>query len=129
TGSLPRDGGLYDAVQRAGEGRPLGGLVCDVLAYDLDLPAAGRAGDRFKVVVDKVYRDGQLYRYGAIQAVQWEGAAGTIRAVRHARAGQAPAYYSPEGEDLVRTWLRSPLRLGRPLGRPVLHHDGRKLLG
>ncbi|MCS6912832.1 MAG: M23 family metallopeptidase [Myxococcales bacterium] len=130
SGVLPKEGGLYEAVVRAGEGRPLAGLLAEVFAYDVDLVAAGRPDDRFHVLVEKIYRGSHFYRYGAILAARYEGALGVLVAVRHAAPGQPPAYYSAEGEDLRRSWLHSPLRSLRPVQeRPVLRLAHRRVVG
>lgn len=144
-GVVGKDGALTEAVVRAGEARALSGLLAEVFAYDLDLPAAARAGDRFALVVEKVSTgakgqgQGDFHRYGRVLAVSYEPAgAAPLRAFLFQPEGGAPGYYTPEGEALARGFLRSPLRLAPPASGPraadgraraaAVYHAGRGAL-
>lgn len=147
SGILTQEGGLADALQRAGETEGLAGPIADVFGYELDLPAESRSGDRFQVVVEKHLLGGAFYRYGRLLAVQYQGRGGALRAYRFVVPGASSAfrfdpeagYYNERGESLARSWLRSPVRLGsrgalllgldRRRPWPVAHLERRALLG
>ena len=147
SGILTQEGGLADALQRAGETEGLVGPIADVFGYELDLPAESRSGDRFQVVVEKHLLGGAFYRYGRLLAVQYQGRGGALRAYRFVVPGASSAfrfdpeagYYNERGESLARSWLRSPVRLGsrgalllgldRRRPWPVAHLERRALLG
>lgn len=147
SGAVTREGGLAEALQRAGEGEGLAATLAEVYGYDLDLPAESHTGDRFQVVVEKHLLGGSFYRYGRLLAAHYEGRGGTLRAFRFVAPGQGGAfradpeasYYNDRGESLARSWLRSPLRLGsrgalavgadRRRPWPAPHLERRALIG
>lgn len=123
-GTVRRDHELLQAVLEAGEAEALLPPLCEVFAYEIGLPAEARAGDRFTVVVEKVYAGKSFSRYGRILAAEYVGErTGPRRAFFHAAPGSPGGYYDEQGESLARTLLRSPLRTSRfpaPQGSPVL---------
>ena len=66
---------LYESLQRSGEDPNLAVLAADVLAWDVDFYQDVRAGDRMRMVVEKVFADGKLLRYGEVLAAEYDGAA------------------------------------------------------
>src|SRR6266542_1558408 len=66
---------LYESLQKGGEDPNLAVLAADVLAWDVDFYQDVRAGDRMRMVVEKVFADGKLLRYGEVLAAEYEGAA------------------------------------------------------
>lgn len=134
-GTVARGATLVDTVQRIGEGRSLPGMLAEVFAYDLDLPADSHEGDRFRVVVEKIYRGGGFYRYGRILAARYDGQSGSRWAFYDA-AGQTPGYVDETGAPLQRALRRSPLRRvsvaqkpGEPRRTPSLHLERGRLAG
>jgi murein DD-endopeptidase MepM/ murein hydrolase activator NlpD len=131
-GTVGKDGALADAMVRAGEARALSGLLADVFAYDLELPSAAKAGDRFTLVVEKVAAGGAFHRYGKVLAAHYEAAgAAPLRAFLFQPEGGAPGYYTPEGESLARGFLRTPLRLASAAkadGRGKSYHPAKGAL-
>ena len=66
---------LYESLGRADEDPGLAVLAADVLAWDVDFYQDVRTGDRMRILVEKVYADGKLLRYGEVLAAEYDGAA------------------------------------------------------
>ncbi len=104
---------LYNAMQRAGEGAGLVALIVDVFAWDLDFFKDQHPGDRFKVIVEKLYKDEDFVRYGRILAAEYEGKKGTFRTFWYEPAGGTGGYYLEDGQSARKTFLATPLKYGR----------------
>jgi murein DD-endopeptidase MepM/ murein hydrolase activator NlpD len=106
------EGSLYESLERTDEDPGLAVLASDVLAWDVDFYRDVRGGDRLKVLVEKVYADGQLLRYGEILAIEYAGtAAGTKRLFRWTAPDGQTSYFDDEGQSARRGFLKAPLKL------------------
>jgi murein DD-endopeptidase MepM/ murein hydrolase activator NlpD len=102
---------LYESLQKAGEDPNLAVLAADVLAWDVDFYQDVRAGDRMRMVVEKVIADGKLVRYGEVLAAEYDGAAtGRKRLFRYTDPDGQTSYYDDEGQSARRGFLKSPLK-------------------
>jgi murein DD-endopeptidase MepM/ murein hydrolase activator NlpD len=102
---------LYESLQRAGEDPNLAVLAADVLAWDVDFYQDVRAGDRMRMLVEKVSADGKLLRYGEVLAAEYEGAAaGHKRLFRYTDPAGETSYFDEEGQSARRGFLKSPLK-------------------
>lgn len=105
------EGSLYETLQKSGEDPELAVLASDVLAWDVDFYQDVRAGDRMKMVVEKVFADGKLLRYGEVLAAEYDGSAtGTKRLFRYTDPDGRTSYYDDEGHSARRGFLKSPLK-------------------
>ncbi len=104
-------GSVWESLQKSGEDPALAVIAADVLAWDVDFYQDVRAGDRLEVVVEKIYADGKLLRYGEVLAVEYAGAVtGKKRLFRYADPSGMVSYYDDEGNSARRGFLKSPLR-------------------
>jgi len=102
---------LYATLERSGEDPNLAVLAADVLAWDVDFYQDVRAGDRMRMVVEKVFADGKLLRYGEVLAAEYQGAAtGRKRLFRYADPTGQTSYFDDEGQSARRGFLKSPLK-------------------
>jgi murein DD-endopeptidase MepM/ murein hydrolase activator NlpD len=102
---------LYESLQKAGEDPNLAVLAADVLAWDVDFYQDVRAGDRMAMVVEKVFADGKLLRYGEVLATEYDGAAtGRKRLFRYTDAAGQTSYFGEDGQSARRGFLKSPLK-------------------
>jgi len=99
---------FFDAVNAAGELDQLTLSLAEILAWEVDFYKDVREGDRFKVVVEKIYKEDQFIQYGIIHAVEYQGRERIIRAIRY-RGG----YYDDNGNSLKKAFLKAPLRFDR----------------
>jgi murein DD-endopeptidase MepM/ murein hydrolase activator NlpD len=104
-------GSVWESLQRAGEDPALAVLAADVLAFDVDFYQDVRAGDRMKVLVEKVLADGKLLRYGEVLAAGYEGeVTGAKRLFRYTDPAGQTSYYDDQGHSARRGFLKSPLK-------------------
>ena len=102
---------LYESLQRAGEDPGLAVLASDVLAWDVDFYQDVRAGDRMRVLVERVSADGKPIRFGEVLAVEYDGAAtGAKRLFRYTDPDGQTSYFDEEGQSARRGFLKSPLK-------------------
>lgn len=102
---------LYETLQKSGEDPNLAVLAADVLAWDVDFYQDVRAGDRMRMVVEKVFADGKLLRYGEVLAAEYDGSAtGRKRLFRYADPTGQTSYFDDNGQSARRGFLKSPLR-------------------
>jgi murein DD-endopeptidase MepM/ murein hydrolase activator NlpD len=99
---------LFEAMDAAGEQDPLTIAFAETLAWEIDFYKDVREGDRFKVVVEKIYKGDQFIRYGALRAVEYERGERIIRGVRYKEG-----YYNEKGISLKKAFLKAPLRFNR----------------
>ncbi len=108
------EGSLWASLEKAGEAPELAVLASDVLAWDVDFYLDVRAGDRMRLVVQKIMADGKLLRYGDVLAAEYDGAAaGEKRLFRYTDPAGLTSYYDENGQSARRGFLKSPLKLAR----------------
>jgi len=101
---------LEEAI-RQGQGPALLAYeMSDVLQWDLDFTRDLRVGDRFEVIFDEVYLDGQYDGVGDVLALRYENRGRTFEAYQY---GDSGSYYDAEGRPMQKMFLRSPLRFSR----------------
>ncbi len=109
---------LYRAMKRAGESPALVALIVDVFAWDIDFFKDTRPGDRFRVVVEKINKDGHFVRYGRVLAAEYTGKVGTFRTFWFQAPGEADGHYFLEdGRSARKTFLATPLKFVRVSSR------------
>jgi murein DD-endopeptidase MepM/ murein hydrolase activator NlpD len=120
---------LYEAVRGQGESTELVADLADLFAADLNFYIDTHQGDRFSLVVEKVFLDGQFYKYGRILAAEYHGKAGTYRAFYWEGPGvEKGAYFDENGQAMAKSMLKTPLKFARVSSgfnprrmHPVLH--------
>lgn len=109
---------LYRAMQRVGESPALVALIVDVFAWDIDFFKDTQPGDRFRVVVEKIHKDGAFIRYGRILAAEYTGKVGTFRTFWFQPPGDEQGqYYLEDGRSARKTFLATPLKFVRVSSR------------
>ncbi|MEM6959473.1 MAG: hypothetical protein AAF645_27565, partial [Myxococcota bacterium] len=74
---------LGDAISRANLGRSIAGLFIEVFDGKINFSTQARAGDRFAVVIDEEWLNGEFLRFGQVHGLQYVGE----------RAGELRAYF------------------------------------
>ncbi|MFC3103446.1 OapA family protein [Salinisphaera aquimarina] len=81
-----------------------------IFGWDIDFALDIRPGDRFVVVYDELFRDGNKVGDGDILAASFTNDGRNVRAVRYTGEGNADtAYYSPEGRAMKKAFIRTPV--------------------
>jgi murein DD-endopeptidase MepM/ murein hydrolase activator NlpD len=102
---------LVAAMDAAGETIDLTLALAEIFSGEIDFATEVQPGDRFELLVEKLYRDeGAFAGYGPILAAEFDNAGRRERAVRFTAEGASPAYFDEHGVSLRRFFLKSPLK-------------------
>jgi len=104
---------LFAAAQKAGLSNRLVMELAEIFGYDIDFALDLRTGDRFSVVYDQLYKDGQKLRDGDIVAAEFVNQGKTYRAMRYVDADGNATYYTPEGDSFRKAFIRTPVDFAR----------------
>lgn len=109
---------LIAAVNRAGEQDTLALMLADIFAWDIDFYVDLRKGDRFKLLVEKKYVNGEFVSYSPIIAAYFINKGQFFEAFRfdYPQANRYD-YFDARGNSLRREFLKSPLRYSRITSR------------
>lgn len=107
---------LEQGISAAGAPAVLAYTMADVLQWDLDFTRDLRVGDRFHVLYEEVYLDGDYASLGRILALRYENRGKIVQAYRYGE-GEGESYYDAEGRPLRKMFLRSPLKFSRITSR------------
>lgn len=91
----------------------LNALTDEIFKYDIDFDSDLDPNDRFSVVVDQTWRDGELVSTGPVQAAAFTVDGKLHSGFRFARAGGKPEYFTPEGRPLKKIFIRMPIPYAR----------------
>lgn len=91
----------------------LNALTDEIFKYDIDFDSDLDADDRFSVVVDQTWRDGELISTGPVQAATFTVDGKLHSGFRFTRAGGKPEYFTPEGRPLKKIFIRMPIPYAR----------------
>ncbi len=104
---------LIDDILRAGGRQMVAYQMSEVLQWDLDFNRDLRTGDRFRVLYEEIYLDGELAGLGEILALTYDNRGRHFEAYRFGERG----YYDAAGRPLQKMFLRSPLPFTRVTSR------------
>lgn len=106
-------GSLFGAGERAGISDAALMQLADVFGYDIDFAQDLRVGDRFDVIYEQIYRDGEWLRDGSILAASFVNQGRRYVALRHLDDDGRIDYFGPDGRSLRRAFLRTPVEFSR----------------
>ena len=105
---------LWNALSESGEdARVLTGRLTRIFEYDIDFMVDCRAGDRFALALEKLYKDGRFLRYGDILSAEYQSARENHQAFLFETGDGHRAYYDSNGKSLRGLFLKSPLNYRR----------------
>lgn len=108
---------LFAATDAADVPDAVAGQLAEIFAGDVDFHRDLRRGDRFSVIYETYDFNGRETRSGRVLAAEFVNQNRTFRAVWYPDAdGQSEkdgSYYTPEGKNLRKAFLRSPLEFSR----------------
>jgi murein DD-endopeptidase MepM/ murein hydrolase activator NlpD len=104
---------LYASAGQAGMDAAMVGKLADLFKYDIDFVQDLRAGDRFTVIYDDVYRDGQRYGHGDIIAAEFVNQGKRYTAYRFKKANGEFGWFSEDGRPIEKSFLRIPVDFTR----------------
>jgi len=94
-----KDSGLSDAMIMK---------LANIFGWDIDFVLDIRVGDRFMLVYEKLYRDGEFLRYGDILAATFINQGERFQAI-HFKHGDVADHFAPDGRNMRKAFLRAPL--------------------
>lgn len=104
---------LFGATDDAGIPDSVATGLADIFGGDIDFHRDLRKGDRFSVVFESLLHQGRLVRTGRILAAEFLNNGKTFSAVWFESAAGQGGYYTFEGKNVRKAFLRSPLEFSR----------------
>jgi murein DD-endopeptidase MepM/ murein hydrolase activator NlpD len=104
---------LFESVEALGESPQLVMELVEIFSSDFDFTADTRAGDRFRLLVEKRYAGDQFVDYGQVLVAQYLSDGRVLTGVAWEPAGGQAGYYDPDGRSLRKSFLKSPLEFTR----------------
>lgn len=104
---------LFIAGRNAGLDDRLIMELAGIFAWDIDFALDIRSSDRFTVLYEELYRDGEYVRSGNILAAEFVNRGRSFRALRHVDENGHASFYSPDGRSMRKAFLRSPVDFHR----------------
>jgi murein DD-endopeptidase MepM/ murein hydrolase activator NlpD len=87
--------------------------LAEIFSSDIDFHLDLRKGDRFSVIYEAGYSNGEMVKPGRILAAEFVNQGETYQAVLYQEADGQSNYYTPDGKSLKKSFLRSPLEFSR----------------
>lgn len=126
---------LFLAAKAAGMSDNVTMQLANIFGWDVDFVLDIREGDRFFVLYEKIYRDGEYLRDGEILAATFVNQGERFQATRYVHEDGRVAYYAPDGRPMKKAFLRAPLNFSyvssnfnpkrfHPILRQVRPHNG-----
>lgn len=103
---------FFLAGRRAGLGDAMILEVARLFGWDIDFVLDIRAGDRFHLVYEEIFRNGEYLRPGAILGASFVNQGREYRALRF-ETEHGFEYFSPDGRNMRKAFLRAPLNFTR----------------
>ncbi len=104
---------LFAATDAAGLSDNVAIQLADIFAGDVDFHRDLRRGDKFTVIYEMFYHEGRAIKSGRVLAAEFINQGKSYRAVWFADSEGKGGYYTPEGKNLRKAFLRSPLEFSR----------------
>jgi murein DD-endopeptidase MepM/ murein hydrolase activator NlpD len=125
---------LYETMMAMGEKPELIAEYTDIFGWEVDFFSEVQPNDSFSILFERKYCDSTFIGYGRILAATYSGQAGAFAGYRFTDAESTTDYYNAEGQNLRKTFQKSPLRFSRvssffgrrfhPIRRVVRQHFG-----
>jgi len=119
---------LFASASNAGINDNLIMQMADIFGYDIDFALDIRTGDSYKLIYEDVYLEGEKIEGGKILAAEFSNQGKTFQAVRYTNPEGQTEYFSPDGRNMKKTFLRTPVNFTRISSRfnpkrkhPILH--------
>lgn len=125
---------LFAAAQNAGISGKTTMELAKLFGWDIDFALDIREGDSFSVVYQTLHHEGKKVKDGDILVAEFTNKGKVYRAVRYTDPEGNSGYYNPQGENMHKAFLRTPVdftrissRFGRryhPKLNKIRNHEG-----
>ena len=127
-------GSLYETIMAMGEKPELIANYTDIFGWEVDFFSEVQPNDSFSILFERKYCDSTCIGYGRILAATYSGQVGSFAGYRFTDPESTTDYYNAEGQNLRKTFQKSPLHFSRvtsffgrryhPILRIVREHYG-----
>ena len=104
---------LFAATDVAGLSDASANQLADIFSGDIDFHRDLRKGDRFSVIYEMNYSNGEPVSTGNILASEFINQGHKYRALYYEMSKDNGSYFSPDGKNMRKAFLRSPLEFSR----------------
>lgn len=104
---------LFAATDTAGLPDAIAVQLADIFSTDIDFHRDLRRGDHFSVVYEMYYDRSEPARAGRVLAAEFINVGKLYRAIWYQQEGRPGGYYTPDGRNIRKAFLRSPIELSR----------------
>lgn len=104
---------LFAATDAIGLPESTANQLAEIFGSDIDFHRDLRKGDKFSVVYEMDYNNGEPVRAGRIRAAEFINQGVSYRVVYFKADSSHGDYYTPEGKSIRKAFLRSPLEFSR----------------
>jgi len=87
--------------------------LANIFAWDIDIALSLHEGDTFSVIYEDLYIDNTMIGPGKILAAKFISRGKSIKAVRYQDSDGKTSYYTSEGDNMRKAFLRTPIDFAR----------------
>ena len=109
TGEIKDGDSFYLAGMRAGIPAGILADVYDLLAFEMDFERDVRAGQKFSVLFEENYLNGEKKENGRVLAVSFDALRGRVSMYRFKKADGTTGYYDEQGNGAIKSLKRTPI--------------------
>ena len=88
-------------------------MTDEIFKYDIDFNSDLDADDRFSVLVEQTWREGELVSTSPVAAATFTVDGKLHSGFRYARPGGKPEYFTAQGRPLKKSFIRMPIQYAR----------------
>ncbi len=104
---------LFAATDAAGMSDAVAVQIAEVFSTDIDFHRDLRKGDRFAAIYEVHYHQGEPVKTGRLLSAEFVNNGKTFQAVWFQNPDGEGGYYTPDGKNIRKAFLRSPLEFSR----------------
>jgi murein DD-endopeptidase MepM/ murein hydrolase activator NlpD len=104
---------LFGATDEAGIPDAIATQIARIFSTDVDFHIDLRRGDKFSVVYEMLYHDGEYLRPGRVMSAEFINAGKKFQAFLFSDPEGGDSYFSADGQNRAKGFLRSPLEFSR----------------
>ena len=91
--------------------------MAEIFGWEVDFSRQVRAGDKWRLIAEKKFVKGEHVGWGSILAAEYINQGKLFTAILFREGEEDQGYFSSEGDNLRRMFLKSPLKFGRVTSR------------
>jgi murein DD-endopeptidase MepM/ murein hydrolase activator NlpD len=105
--------GLFSDAKKVGVPENILSQVVTVFDWDIDFSKDVKVGDQVTIVFESIYHEGDLVGSLKLLAAEFINGDDRYRTIRHTTARGLTDYFTPEGREMKRAFIRTPVMRAR----------------